>query len=123
MVHIKAVVVVSLFFLLNVGLSLLNRWALGVKGFSFPIFLTMFQALFLFTLILCSSAFIPKVRRMTGGSRRTMVKEWKGVVWVGIWTSLNVVLNNFSLVYISLSLNQVLRYVFTCAIIPCGGVY
>eukprot|EP00889_Picochlorum_renovo_P004136 jgi/Picre1/31166/NNA_006520.t1 len=38
-----------------------------------------------------------------------MVKEWKGVVWVGIWTSLNVVLNNFSLVYISLSLNQVLR--------------
>lgn len=123
MVHIKAVVVVSLFFLLNVGLSLLNRWALGVKGFSFPIFLTMFQALFLFTLILCSSVFIPKVRGMTGGSRRTMVKEWKGVVWVGIWTSLNVVLNNFSLVYISLSLNQVLRYVFTCAIIPCGGVY
>mmetsp|Transcript_7915 Transcript_7915/g.15903 ORF Transcript_7915/g.15903 Transcript_7915/m.15903 type:complete len:382 (+) Transcript_7915:190-1335(+) len=109
MVHIKAVVVVSLFFLLNVGLSLLNRWALGVKGFSFPIFLTMFQALFLFTSIVCSSVFIPKVRGMTGTSRRTMVKEWKGVVWVGIWTSLNVVLNNFSLVYISLSLNQVLR--------------
>ena len=127
MVHTKAVVVVILFFLLNVGLSLLNRWALGVKGFSFPIFLTTFQALFMFTAILCSSLFIPKVRGMTGSSRRTMVKEWKGVVWVGIWTSLNVVLNNFSLVYISLSLNQVLRYGFymytvMCGYISCDGV-
>jgi len=31
------------------------------------------------------------------------------VAWVGLWTSGNIVLNNVSLVYISLSLNQIIR--------------
>lgn len=107
----------TLFFLLNVTLSLLNRWALGIQGFSFPMFLTMFQALFTFCCVLIAMIFSPT---MTGDLRRLAQEEWKGILAVGFWMSLNIALNNYSLVHISLSLNQVLRYgAVLCLNVPC----
>lgn len=48
--------------------------------------------------------------------KETARKEWKGIILVGLCLSVNIVLNNCSLVHISLSLNQVLRWVDACDI-------
>ena len=39
----------------------------------------------------------------------TLQKQWKGILFIGAFLSLNIALNNISLVEISLSLNQVIR--------------
>jgi drug/metabolite transporter (DMT)-like permease len=108
----KTVVVVLAFFVFNQCLSLLNRWALGVKGFRFPILVTMCQALFFFVQITLGSLFSTRMRGIVSRSYE-LVKSSKAecaqVAWVGLWTSGNIVLNNVSLVYISLSLNQIIR--------------
>jgi len=106
MISVRALAVVLLFFVLNVSLSLLNRWALGIQGFSFPMFLTMFQAFFaLFCLsvaMVCSPELLKEYLALAKES-------WRGILWVGFWLSVNIAMNNYSLVHISLSLNQVLR--------------
>lgn len=40
----------------------------------------------------------------------TLQKQWKGLVAIGIYMAANISLNNLSLVLITLSLNQVIRY-------------
>ena len=108
----KTAVVVLGFFVLNQCLSLLNRWALGVKGFRFPILVTMSQALFFFFQILLGSLFSTRMRGIVSRSYtlvRGSTAEVVPVAWVGLWTSANIVLNNVSLVYISLSSNQIIR--------------
>lgn len=111
----KTVVVVLAFFVLNQCLSLLNRWALGVKGFRFPILVTMCQALFYFFQVLVGSLFSTRLRGIVSRSCALVrgshgsVAEVTKIAWVGVWTSANIVLNNVSLVYISLSLNQIIR--------------
>lgn len=102
----KSILVVSLFFTLNISLNLLNRYALGVRGFSFPISLTLFQALAM-SLCLFGSCLVS--RSVKDGMLGALGNEWRGIIWVGFWTSANILLNNISLVYISLSLNQVIR--------------
>lgn len=107
MVSIRGLAVVVLFFVLNVSLSLLNRWALGIQGFAFPVFLTMFQAFFTFMCVVIGIMFMPHL----WSEYADIVKEsWKGILLVGFWLSVNIAMNNYSLVHISLSLNQVLRY-------------
>jgi hypothetical protein len=105
---IRAAITIPLFFLLNISLSLLNRYALGHLGFTFPLVLTAFHALFGF-LFLLPAVYASEDRRhryMTA-----IAREWKSVALVGFWLALNIALNNLSLVYISLSLNQVIRRV------------
>ena len=118
MFSLKSVVVVLLFFVLNTCLSMLNRWALGIHGFSFPVFLTMFQAMFTFICVFCVLWMTQKRRNVY---RETARKEWKGIILVGLCLSVNIVLNNCSLVHISLSLNQVLRCVDACFVSSVGG--
>ena len=45
--------------------------------------------------------------------RRTLEKQWRGIVYIGAFMALNIALNNLSLLDISLTLNQIIR---------CGGV-
>lgn len=100
--------VLPAFFTLNACLSMLNRWALGIKGFSFPLLLTASHALFGFLFMLPALIFIPGVWPTY---RSVLQREWRGMVVVGCWVAVNIALNNLSLVYITLSLNQVIRYV------------
>lgn len=43
--------------------------------------------------------------------RRTLEKQWRGVVYIGSFMALNIALNNISLLDISLTLNQIIRCV------------
>lgn len=103
----RAFMIVPLFFFLNIALSLMNRYALGHLGFKFPLILTAFHALFSFL------SMMPIAVR-THESRmkyyQVIKSEWKGVSYVGFWLSVNIALNNLSLVYIDLGLNQIIRY-------------
>ena len=96
---------VVLFLGLNCSLNVLNKWALGVHGFKFPLLLTTCHMTFsFFTLI------YPMMREPVRGKHKsTLQKQWKGIAAVGVCMAANVALNNMSLVYISLSLNQVIR--------------
>ena len=42
--------------------------------------------------------------------RRLLEKQWKGIVVVGVSLALNIALNNISLLDVSLTLNQIIRW-------------
>lgn len=80
--------------------------ALGVYGFSFPLLLTTCHMAFSFCVLL------PFMLREPFRSKHaaTLQKQWKGLLAIGIYMAANISLNNLSLVLITLSLNQVIRY-------------
>ena len=41
--------------------------------------------------------------------RRTLEKQWKGIVGIGACMALSIALNNISLLDVSLTLNQIIR--------------
>ena len=43
--------------------------------------------------------------------QRLIEKQWKGIVVVGVSLALNIALNNISLLDVSLTLNQIIRWV------------
>lgn len=91
---------------LNAALNFLNRWALGVHGFSFPLALTaahmFFNPLLLLPMIMA--------RGIAWGEHCRILKEqWKGIVVVGLLNGIQIALNNSSLVLMELSLNQIVR--------------
>ena len=54
--------------------------------------------------------------------REAWARDWKGFVATGVFTGINVAFNNSSLVYLSLSMNQVITAsmpVLTCAFAIC----
>merc|ERR1712166_539926 len=101
----------SLWMFLNFALNFFNKWAFtkvedGGAGFSFPIFYTMWNTLASF----CGANLL----MLLGPVNRTI--SWKQVVdnkfallVFGVVFSSNIVTNNASLVYISLSVNQVIK--------------
>lgn len=97
--------IVALYLALNSSLNLLNRYTLGHAGFRYPVSLTCFHLVFQ----LCSLA--PLVARppYAGTHREVLDRSWKGVVAIGTFMSLNIGLNNASLLHLSLSFNQVIR--------------
>jgi drug/metabolite transporter (DMT)-like permease len=103
----EKVVVVALYLGLNTALNLLNRWALHSSGFSFPLVMTASHMLFAVVML------APTVRRPHYRQKHTEVMEspviLKGIVVVGIFNGLQIALNNASLMYIELSMNQVIR--------------
>lgn len=93
------------FLMLNCTLNILNKWALGVYGFSFPLLLTTCHMAFCFLALLC-----PMLREPYRSKHKaTVKKQWIGLLTIGVTMATNVALNNLSLVTISLSLNQVIR--------------
>lgn len=102
----RAAIVVPAFFTLNTLLSMMNRWALGHKGFKFPLVLTISQACVSFSFTLAMLSFFPGT---LDRYKKVAQKEWKGIFIVGFWVAANISLNNLSLVHLSLSLNQIIR--------------
>ena len=101
---------------------------LGVHGFAFPLLLTSCHMGFSFLILLPFMLREPFV----GKHRATLAQQWKGLVAIGepaqsviaaimLWSvcpsaqlaglfmAANISLNNISLVFITLSLNQVIR--------------
>mmetsp|Transcript_7751 Transcript_7751/g.15824 ORF Transcript_7751/g.15824 Transcript_7751/m.15824 type:complete len:364 (-) Transcript_7751:643-1734(-) len=113
---VKKLVVVFLYLALNSFLNLLNKWALGVYGFKFPIVMTVMHMTFSFLFLLPIMLIHPSY----AGQHQPLLKaQWKGVALIGSFMAINIALNNASLVTMTLSLNQVIR-----ASIPCfTGVF
>ncbi|KAK9830332.1 hypothetical protein WJX72_011058 [[Myrmecia] bisecta] len=83
----------------------MNRWVLGVYGFKYPILLTLCHLAFGF----CVLAPIMALKSYRTLHRPTWERQWRGFVAVGTFKVANIVLNNISLVFISLSLSQIIR--------------
>ena len=92
---------------LNSLLNLTNKWALGVYGLSFPLLLTTTHMAFSFTVLL------PFMLRTSMRQRHkdTLSRQWKGIAAIGLYMAANVALNNSSLVFMTLTLNQIIRQV------------
>ena len=97
-------ILIVLYLTLNSSLNIMNRWALGIYGFSFPILLTICHMMFGFSVLLPVMVANRKLQHI-----ETLARQWRGLLCIGVFMALNVSLNNLSLVQISLSLNQVIR--------------
>lgn len=99
---------VAIYLTLNSVLNLTNKWVLSSDtgyGFSFPLLLTSCHMAFSF-LALLPMMLAPARRAVHAES---LGKQWRGLVAVGMFMALNVSLNNTSLVWLALSVNQVIR--------------
>ena len=98
--------IVISFFLLNSGLSLLNRWALSQHGLSFPLTMTAMHMIFgsfaLSPLMLLHPEYLARHEPL-------LRHEWRAIVAIGVLNGLQISANNGSLTAIELSLNQVVR--------------
>lgn len=107
--------VVAAYLTLNVTLNLMNKWLLGIYGFSFPLLLTSCHMLFSFLMLL------PFMLREPFRSlhKATLQKQWKGIIGIGLFMAVNIAFNNLSLVQITLSLNQVIRQAVSAYPLRC----
>lgn len=92
----------GIYFGLSTVLNVKNRSLLGVKGFSFPATLTIMHLLF-------SAAVLTAFIGFRGGRASPPPKSWRGLVAVGRAQGANVGLNNLSLVFLPLSVAQLIR--------------
>lgn len=97
--------VALLYIALNAALNFVNRWALGVHGFRFPLVLTSAHML-LNPVFLAPLMFMAKYREQHS---RLLAANWKGILAIAVLNAAQIALNNCSLVHIELSLNQVVR--------------
>jgi hypothetical protein len=97
---------------LNSFLNLFNKYILGPYGFSYPVLLTCSHMMFSFWAVLP----LMLRRKALRKHEDTIEKQWKGIVAVGLFMALNISLNNASLVEMTLSLNQIIRYHIICLI-------
>ena len=105
--QMKTFVLVLLYLGLNSSLNLLNRYTLGHAGFSFPILLTCAHLSFS---VLCLSPVMLSPKFSYASSHGEILPRVKSaVVKIGLFMSLNIAMNNASLVSMPLSLNQVIR--------------
>jgi solute carrier family 35 protein E4 len=91
----------------------LLQWALGMYGMKFPLLLTSTHMAFSFIVLSPLALQTPLDVHV-----RTLQKQWRGIVLIGCFMALNIALNNISLLDISLSLNQVIRWVGILIIHP-----
>merc|ERR1712166_1278916 len=103
--------VISLWMFLNFALNFFNKWAFtevedGGAGFSFPIFYTMWNTLASFCGANLLMLLVPVNRTI---SWKQFVDNKVALLVFGVVFSSNIVTNNASLVYISLSVNQVIK--------------
>ena len=99
---------------LNTALSVLNRVALGMSSFRFPVFVTATH------MALGSTALAPSVVGATDDDLCSIfVSEWKGLLLVSALNGLQIAANNASLTEIGLSMNQVVR---ACVPVLTAGV-
>ena len=93
-----------LYFAANFGLNVCNKAVL--QATAMPLFLTFTHMVFSFCVLL------PFMLQQSLRAKhvKTLRTHWKGLVAIGCLMALNVSLSNASLVKLSLSLNQVIRW-------------
>ncbi len=102
--------IVLVFWGLNQILSIFNSWAFRVKGFHFPCLVSVSQSLFYAAFaIVAAGCGSTRFRRAIASASSSTADTDRRVRSVAFWSTLNVILNNVSLVYRPLSINQVLR--------------
>jgi hypothetical protein len=99
---------VATYLTLNSVLNLTNKWVLSSGtgyGFMFPLALTCCHMGFSFL------ALLPHMlsKSMRNTHKKSIEKQWKGLVAIGVLMAANIAFNNSSLVNMSLSLNQIIR--------------
>ena len=109
--HATAGVVIFMWMFLNFALNFFNKWAFtkvedGGAGFSFPIFYTMWNTLASFLGANLLMLIVPVNRTICW---KQFVDNKFALLVFGVVFSSNIVTNNASLVYISLSVNQVIK--------------
>jgi len=109
--HAVAGTVIFFWMVLNFALNFFNKWAFtkvedGGAGFSFPIFYTMWNTLASFLGANLLMILVPANRTI---SWKQFVDNKFALLVFGVVFSSNIVTNNASLVYISLSVNQVIK--------------
>lgn len=97
--------IIGMYLGLNSSLNLLNRYTLGHAGFRYPVSLTCFHLVFQ----LCTLAPLLLRPPYAGTHEEVVGRSWKSVAAIGAFMSLNIGLNNASLLHLSLSFNQVIR--------------
>ena len=103
--------VISLWMFLNFALNFFNKWAFtsvedGGAGFGFPIFYTMWNTFASFFGANLLMILVPANRTI---SWKQFIDNKFALLVFGVVFSSNIVTNNASLVYISLSVNQVIK--------------
>ena len=109
--HAIAGTVIFFWMVLNFALNFFNKWAFtkvedGGAGFSFPIFYTMWNTLASFCGANLLMLLVPVNRTICW---KQFVDNKFALLVFGVVFSSNIVTNNASLVYISLSVNQVIK--------------
>lgn len=97
----KALVLLCLFFFANVVISVFNKWLFN-GPLRVPFFVTMSHQVIIFGLCLCISPFVNIVR----------IDSWSvyfKVLTIPCFFVFNIGLNNLSLLYTTLALNQLIR--------------
>ncbi|GAB4821694.1 hypothetical protein N2152v2_008740 [Parachlorella kessleri] len=96
--------IIAAYIALNSSLNLTNRWALGVYGFRFPFVLTSAHMCF------CFLALLPyHLAHDWEVHKAKLRQQWRGLAAIGAFLACGISLNNISLVFMTLSLNQVIR--------------
>jgi len=116
---LRVCAVVAGYLVFNTSINLFNRWCLGMYGFSFPLVVTVCHFSFAFFALTPMMLLVPAYREQHKEAWR---RDWRGYVATGVFTAVNVSFNNSSLVYLSLSMNQVITAsmpVLTCCFAIC----
>ena len=98
--------IIIAFLSLNSGLSLLNRWALGVYGLRIPLSMTASHMAF------GSSVLAPLMLLRDGYAERheaELLNGWRAIVTISLMNAFQIGCNNASLMLMALSVNQVIR--------------
>jgi len=91
--------------ILNIALSLLNKYLFQEKDFRFPVLIIICGTFFTFVgCFIC--VFVFKLAEFPYG---TVVKNWKLLFLLSVSQGLTTAFENISIVYISISLNQVIK--------------
>ncbi len=116
---VRTALIVALYLALNSSLNLLNRYTLGHAGFRYPVSLTCAHLVFQ----ICSLAPVVLSGKPAGETHaQTVGRLWKALVAIGAFMSLNIALNNASLLHLSLSFNQVIRASIPVVCAACAVV-
>ena len=116
---VRTALIVALYLALNSSLNLLNRYTLGHAGFRYPVSLTCAHLVFQ----ICSLAPVVLSGKPAGETHaQTVGRLWKALAAIGAFMSLNIALNNASLLHLSLSFNQVIRASIPVVCAACAVV-
>eukprot|EP00299_Pterocystis_sp_00344_P019030 c9480_g1_i2.p1 GENE.c9480_g1_i2~~c9480_g1_i2.p1 ORF type:complete len:379 (+),score=86.00 c9480_g1_i2:1-1137(+) len=102
--HARSVALLLLFWIGNVGLNVYNKWLFAKGGFRVPLFVTISHQIFCF-LGAALMLLTPFYKRKKIEDTSVLLK----LLTVSVFFSLNTGLNNTSLLYLTLSANQIIR--------------